>query len=143
MNGQKISKGKRVVKKVLIIIAMVYVGIVAAFESLLGYFQPADDQTMVITTFDSEGRGADRVVARLESDGNLYVAANHWPRAWYQAALLNKAVEITFNGETLPYTAVLLEGEDHDRVNNAHPLPFAFRVLTGFPPRYLMRLDPR
>ena len=70
------------VKKVLIIIAMVYVGIVAAFESLLGYFQPADDQTMVITPFVSEGRGADRVVARLESDGNLYVAANHCPRAW-------------------------------------------------------------
>ena len=83
------------------------------------------------------------MVARLESDGNLYVAANHWPRAWYKAALENKSVEITFNGQTLPYTAVLLEAEDRERVNNAHPLPFAFRALTGFPPRYLMRLDPR
>ena len=131
------------VKKILIIIALVYVGIVAAFESLLGYFQPADDQTMVITTFDNDGEGADRVVARLESRGELYVAANHWPRAWYYAALNNAAVEITFNAETLPYTAVLLEGEDHDRVNDAHSLPLAFRILTGFPPRYLMRLDPR
>lgn len=131
------------VKKILIIIALVYVGIVAVFESLLGYFQPADDQTMVITTYDDVGEGADRVVARLESEGNLYVAANHWPRAWYYAALDNAAVEITFDGQTLPYTAVLIEGEDHDRVNDTHALPFAFRILTGFPPRYLMRLDPR
>ena len=131
------------VKKILIIIALVYVGIVAGFESLLGYYQPTDDQTMVITTYDDVGEGADRVVARLESEGNLYVAANHWPRAWYYAALDNAAVEITFDGQTLPYNAVLIEGEDHDRVNDAHALPFAFRMLTGFPPRYLMRLDPR
>ena len=130
-------------KKKLIIIALVYVGVVAVFEGLLGYYQPADDQTMVITTYDDVGEGADRVVARLESEGNLYVAANHWPRAWFYAALDNAAVEITFDGQTLPYTAVLIEGEDHDRVNDAHALPFAFRILTGFPPRYLMRLDPR
>ena len=130
-------------KKILIIIALVYVGIVAGFESLLGYYQPTDDQTMVITTYDDVGEGADRVVARLESEGNLYVAANHWPRAWYYAALDNAAVEITFDGQTLPYNAVLIEGEDHDRVNEAHALPLAFRILTGFPPRYLMRLDPR
>jgi hypothetical protein len=131
------------VKKILIIIALVYVGIVAVFESLLGYYQPADDQTMVITTYNDVGEGADRVVARLENEGNLYVAANHWPRAWYYAALDNTAVEITFNGQTFPYTAVRIEGEDHDRVNDAHALPLAFRILTGFPPRYLMRLDPR
>ena len=131
------------VKKKLIIIALVYVGVVAVFEGLLGYYQPADDQTMVITTYDDVGEGADRVVARLESEGNLYVAANHWTRAWYYAALDNAAVEITFDGQTLPYTAVLIEGEDHDRVNDAHALPIAFRILTGFPPRYLMRLDPR
>jgi hypothetical protein len=59
--------------KILMIVALVYVGIVATFESLLGYFQPADAQTMVITTYDSEGQGADRVVARLESNGALYV----------------------------------------------------------------------
>ena len=72
--------------KILMIVALVYVGIVATFESLLGYFQPADEQTMVITTYDSKGRGVDRVVARLESDGALYVAANHWPRAWFNDA---------------------------------------------------------
>lgn len=129
--------------KILMIVALVYVGIVATFESLLGYFQPAGAQTMVITTYDSDGQGADRVVARLESNGALYVAANHWPRAWFNDALENEEVDITFDGETQPYRAVLLEGVDHDAVNAQHALPLAFRILTGFPPRYLMRLDPR
>ena len=129
--------------KILMIVTLVYVGIVATFESLLGYFQPADAQTMVITTYDSDGQGADRVVARLESNGALYVAANHWPRAWFNDAMENDEVDITFDGETQPYRAVLLEGVDHDAVNAQHALPLAFRILTGFPPRYLMRLDPR
>ena len=129
--------------KILMIVALVYVGIVATFESLLGYFQPADAQTMVITTYDSDGQGADRVVARLKSNGTLYVAANHWPRGWFNDALENDEVDITFDGETQSYRAVLLEGVDHDAVNAQHALPLAFRILTGFPPRYLMRLDPR
>ncbi len=129
--------------KILMIVALIYVGIVATFESLLGYFQPANAETMVITTYDSDGKGADRVVARLESNGALYVAANHWPRAWFNDAIENDEVDITFDGETQSYRAVLLHGVDHDAVNAQHSLPLAFRILTGFPPRYLMRLDPR
>ena len=118
--------------KILVIVALVYVGIVATFESLLGYFQPADAQTMVITTYDSDGQGADRVVARLESNGALYVAANHWPRAWFNDALENDEVDITFDGETQPYRAVLLEGVDHDAVNAQHALPLAFRIPVSY-----------
>ena len=129
--------------KIFLILGGIYVGIVATFESLLGYFQPADAQTMVITTFDADGVGSDRVVARLETDGQLYVAANHWPRAWYRAALANDRVEITFAGITAPYRAVLLQGAEHDRIDADHALPLGFRILTGFPPRYLMRLDPQ
>ncbi len=129
--------------KIVLILGGIYVGIVATFESLLGYFQPADAQTMVITTFDADGVGSDRVVARLETDGQLYVAANHWPRAWYRAALANDRVEITFAGITAPYRAVLLQGAEHDRIDADHALPLGFRILTGFPPRYLMRLDPQ
>jgi hypothetical protein len=36
-----------------------------------------------------------------------------------------------------------LEGAEHERINADHALPLGFRVLTGFPPRYLMRLDPQ
>ena len=130
------------VAKILLIVGLVYVGIVTAFESLLGYFQPADASTMVITTFDEQGQSADRVVARLESNGELYVAANHWPRAWYYSALERDEVTITLNGATQGYRAVLLTGAEHERVDAQHALPLSFRILTGFPPRYLMRLEP-
>ena len=120
----------------------VYVGIVVAFESMIGVFQPADDSTLVITTTDGEGTH-DRVVSRLESDGKLYVAANHWPRAWYNRAIDNPEVAATVAGEKGDYLSVPVAGEEHDRVDRANSLPFAFRVLTGFPPRLFLRLDPR
>ena len=69
--------------KIVVIVVLVYLGIVVAFESMIGYFQPTAGSTLVITTFDADGTPHDRVVSRLESGGQLYVAANHWPRAWY------------------------------------------------------------
>ena len=86
--------------KIIVIVCVVYVGIVVAFESLLGHFQPAGRGTMSITTTQEGGGKHTRVVARLETDGKLYVAANHWPRAWYHEALKDPDVAITFNGET-------------------------------------------
>ncbi|MEZ5560338.1 MAG: nitroreductase/quinone reductase family protein [Pseudomonadales bacterium] len=128
--------------KIAAIVMLVYVGIVVAFESLIGYFQPAGASTMVITTTGADGEAADRVVARLESDGKLYVAANHWPRAWYREALANPVVEVDLGDGRHSYTAVPLEGAEYDRVNAAHPLGPVVRFLTGYPPRRLMRLDP-
>jgi hypothetical protein len=128
--------------KIVVILVLVYVGIVAAFESLIGVLQPAGGETLVITTHEN-GEAYDRVVSRLESEGRLYVAANHWPRAWYERALVNPEVEATIDGEKRPYRAVPVDGAEHDRVNGAHPLPLPFRFLTGFPPRYFLRLDPR
>ena len=129
--------------KILVILALVYVGIVVAFESLIGYLQPEASSTLVITTFDDEGTPHDRVVSRLESDSQLYVAANHWPRAWYTRALDNPEVEATINGVRGSYLAVPVMGAEHERVQAANPLGPFFRILTGFPPRYFVRLDPR
>jgi hypothetical protein len=128
--------------KWIAIAIVVYVGIVVIFESLIGYFQPADESTLVITTTDAGGEASDRVVSRLESGGKLYVAANHWPRAWYGQALENPKVDVDVNGAKGPYEAVPVTGAEHDRVNEEHALPIPFRILTGFPPRYLLRLDP-
>jgi hypothetical protein len=125
------------------IAALVYVGIVVAFESLIGYFQPAGGSTLVITTFDAGGALHDRVVSRLESDGQLYVAANHWPRAWYERALANPEVQVTFGGEKRDLRAVPVEGAEHERVDAANRLPLWFRFVTGFPRRLFVRLDPR
>jgi len=124
------------------ILFVVYVGIVVAFESLLGIIQPEAESTVVITIMDEDGIPADRVVSRLESDGHIYVAANHWPRAWYEQALENPEVQITSDGATVDYVAVPVSGEERERVNAENSLGF-IRFLTGFPPREFLRLDPR
>lgn len=129
--------------KRIAIALVVYIGIVVAFESLLGYVQPAGQGTLVIITAAEDGTRSGRVVARLDSNDQLYVAANHWPRAWYRRALEQPNVQVTLNGETGDYRAVRVTGAEHDRVNDEHGLGVVFRLLTGFPPRYFVRLDPR
>ena len=128
--------------KWLIILFLVYVGIVFTFESLLGYFQPAGQGTLVITTSAEDGSLNDRVLAHLESNGQLYVAANHWPRAWYTNALANPNVQVRVDGTKSAYRAVPVSGTEHDRVDQEHRLGVVFRILTVFPPRYFVRLDP-
>jgi hypothetical protein len=129
--------------RIVAIAFLVYVGIVVAFESLLGFFQPRAGSTLVITTFDEAGAAHDRVVARLESDGQLYVAANHWPRAWYRRALAHPEVRVALDGVTGEYRAVPVTGAERDRVDRENHLPLPFRILTGFPPRHFLRLEPR
>jgi len=129
--------------KIVATIVLVYLGIVVAFESLIGYFQPTAGSTLVITTFDADGTPHDRVVSRLESSGQLYVAANHWPRAWYNRALENPEVHASLDGQKGDYRAVPVTGVEHDRVDSENSLGVGFRILTGFPPRYFLRLDPR
>ena len=129
--------------KWIVVALLVYVGIVATFESLIGYFQPAGDSTLVITTTDAGGVPHDRVVARLETDGKLYVAVNHWPRAWYRRALENPLVQATFDGKQADYRAVFVTGDEYARVEREHHAGIVFRLLTGFPPRYFFRLDTR
>jgi hypothetical protein len=129
--------------KIVVTAALVYVGIVVAFESLIGIIQPTTGSTLVITTLDEDGNTNDRVLERLQSDDKLYVAVNHWPRAWYERALANPAVRVTLDGVEGDYTAVQLTGAERDRVDAEHSLPFFFRILTGFPERHIIRLDPR
>jgi hypothetical protein len=132
----------KIAKRVLIAL-VVYVGIVAAFESMIGFLQPQDQSTLVITTTDGDGDSNDRVLAHLESDGKIFVAANHWPRAWYAQALENPNVQVELETGKGDYLAVDLTDEEYTRVTEEHGLPLAFRILTGFPPRYFLRLEPR
>ena len=125
------------------IVVLVYVGVVVAFESMIGVFQPANESTLVITTTDEDGTAHDRVVSRLESGGHLYVAANHWPRAWYERALEDREVQATVDGQKRGYLAVPVSDSEHDRVESEHAHGVLFRIVTGFPPRYFLRLDPR
>ena len=129
--------------KIVVILLVSYVGFVAVFESLLGFFQPGGQSTLVITTTAEDGTTHDRVLARLQSSGRMYVAANHWPRGWYKEALENASVQITIDGATGAYRAIPVTGEEHDRVNSDNGTGIVFKIMTGFPPRYFVRLDPR
>jgi hypothetical protein len=129
--------------KIIAIAIVVYVGIVTAFESMIGWFQPASGSTLVITTFDPDGAAHDRVVSRLESGGQLYVAANHWPRAWYERALANPDVQVAVDGQKADYRAVPVAAAEHAQVDGDNRLPLVFRILTGFPKREFLRLEPK
>ncbi len=128
--------------KIALLVLLSYVLLVVIFESSLGYFQPENDSTLQITTTGSDGSRSPRVVARLDSGGQLYVAANHWPRAWYREALANPVVQIESNTERGMYIAVPVSAAEHDAVDADNSLGLLFRILTGFPPRYFLRLEP-
>ena len=126
----------------------VYIGFVIAFETLyLGWYQPKLAATgipmLVITTTDDSGVSDERRLARLETDGKLYVSAHHWPRGWHGRAIENPNVRVEIEGVASDYRAVSVDGEEFERVAVEYPLPFLVRFLMGFPPpREILRLDP-
>lgn len=129
--------------KILIGLVVLYACIVAGFESLIGFIQPSGGSTLLLTTFDADGTAHDRVLARLDTDGKVYVSANHWPRAWYRRARANPDVQATIDGVKGNYRVVSVDGAEAERVEREHPHSLWFRFVTGFPPRYFVRLDPR
>jgi serine/threonine protein kinase len=78
-----------------------------------------------------------------DDDGRLFVAANHWPRAWYHRALENPDVSVTRNGETTDYRAVPVSEEERERLLDESGFPLVAYFFTGFAPRQFLRLDPR
>ena len=130
----------KILKIISIGLVVVYIGLVVLFESWLGYSQPSNQNSLVITTFDDQ-EAKHRVLSAVNNDGRLYVSANHRPRAWYRQALSNPNVEVNYKGETNSYLAVPVEGKEHDKLKEEHAHPLTFRILTGFPPRYFLRLD--
>ena len=137
----------KAIKWVVAVLA-VYVGFVVVFETLyLGWYQPKFESSgipmLVITTTDDSGASHARRLARLETDGQLYVSAHHWPRAWHSRAIENPNVRVEIEGAAADYVAVPVEGEEFERVAAEHPIPLPIRFLMGFPPsREILRLDP-
>lgn len=131
--------------RIAVIAAAVYVLLVVAFESMLGYFQPAGGDSIVIVTTDDAGNPHERVISRRDIDGNIYVAANHWPRQWYSRAMERPQVEVAteVDGDARPYLAVPLTGDELERVAEIYDAGLVFKFMTGFPPRRFLRLDPR
>jgi hypothetical protein len=126
-------------------ILLIYVGSVVWFEARLGINQPQGSTSIVIATFNEGSERHERVLRLEQIDSKNYVAANHWPRAWYRQALSNPLVEVKLPGTEVftPFTAVPLEGAELDKVAEIYPVGSNFRFRTGYPPRRFMRLDPR
>ena len=155
MNNEKASAARggyarrRLVKR-LAVLLVAYVGLVVAFESFVVFMgrrqaahgvQPGENW-LLITTTDAEGSRS-AVVAGVEVDGQLYVAANHWPRGWYYRVVRNPDVEVTRRGKSMACRAVPVTGGERARVSQEYTLPWLLRFLTGFPPRSFLRLSPR
>ncbi|MEM1436771.1 MAG: hypothetical protein AAGG11_22170 [Pseudomonadota bacterium] len=129
--------------KRLIVLLLIYVGIVVVFESLIGVLQPQSDNTMVLTSAADGGATLNRVVTRIEVDGRLYAAVNHWPRAWYGQVLEDPEVNIAMEGASAPYRAAnVTDPAEFAAVQAARPLGMVIKLLTGFPPRRFVRFDP-
>lgn len=128
--------------KRLALALVVYVGIVIAFETLIGVFQPQSEETMVVSNAATGDAALNRVLTRIESDGQLYAAVNHWPRAWYRKVLENPEVRIAIGDEVAAYRAVgVSDPAEIDRLQAARPAPIVFKILTGFPPRKFVRFE--
>lgn len=133
--------------KVVGVVAAIYIVFVALFEGVfLGYNQPKLEgfgiPMLVLTTTDASGEPSPRRLARIETDGKLYVSTHHWPRGWYHEAVANPDVQVEIDGITEDYVAVPVEGEEFQQVAARLPLGVRTRFLMGFPPeRDILRLD--
>ena len=108
-------------------------------------FQPENigGATIVLSTTGADGRPHERVLSPIDDGGQLFVAANHWPRAWYHRALENPDVRVTRKGDMADYRAVPVSEEERERLLDAPGFPLVAYVFTGFAPRQFLRLDPR
>tara|TARA_B110000285_G_scaffold164163_1_gene183296 strand:- start:13650 stop:14141 length:492 start_codon:yes stop_codon:yes gene_type:complete len=125
------------------VLFLVYVGSIAWFEVRLGYNQPQGNTSLVIATFSDDNERHERVLRLEKIEGRNYIAANHWPRSWYNQAINNPNVEVKLPGEDSfeNYLAVPLEGGEEEHIRQVYSFGFEFRFRTGFPPRYFLRLD--
>ncbi len=129
--------------KIILGLLVGYVGLVVAFELMIGILQPEQGQVLTITTTGDDGVVNDRVLSWLDDDGTVFVSANHWPRAWYNEALENPQVQVAINGQRGDYVAVPIDNDtEWERLDTQFAHPFLFRFITGFPPRLFLRLDP-
>ncbi len=142
--------GLRMIQKVaatllLACVTMGSIGCIGA-TAVVSVVQPTNVggiPVLVLTTFAEDGTSNDRVLARIERDGQLFVSANHWIRPWYHRALANPEVQVTIDGHKADYLALPVTDEERDRLLSTSEVPFVLRVLFGFPPRQFLRLDPR
>jgi F420H(2)-dependent quinone reductase len=122
-------------------LAAAHTGCITAFAA----FQPENlgGETIVLSTTGPDGKSHERVLSPIDRNGQLFVAANHWPRAWYHRALENPQVRVRRGDETTDYRAVPVTEQERERLLDESGFPLVLYVFTGFAPRQFLRLDPR
>ncbi|TDI95102.1 MAG: DUF385 domain-containing protein [Deltaproteobacteria bacterium] len=125
----------------LCVLAAAHTGCMTAVAA----FQPKNigGPTIVIATTGADGKSHERVLSPIDDDGQLFLAANHWPRAWYHRALENPNVRVTRDGETTDYRAIPVSEHERERLLDEYGFPLVAYVFTGFAPRQFLRLEPR
>lgn len=91
--------------RVLAIVLGVYLLLGLTADVLIGLFQPQNDGTVMIRTFDDNG-AHETVLSLRDDDGQLWVESGHWFRGWYHRAVANPEVELIRNGSAERYVAV-------------------------------------
>ena len=132
---------RTIVLSSLCMLAAAHTGCMTGFAA----FQPENlgGETIVLSTTGSDGKVYERVLSPIDDDGQLFVAANHWPRAWYHRALENPEVRVSRGGTTTDYRAVPVSEQERERLLDESGFPVFLYLFTGFAPRQFLRLDPR
>jgi hypothetical protein len=125
----------------LCILTTAHAGCMTAFAAFQA--ENIGGATIVLSTAGADGKSHERVLSPIDHDDQLFVAANHWPRAWYHRALENPNVRVTRDGETTDYRAVPVSEQERERLLDESGFPLVAYVFTGFAPRQFLRLDPR
>jgi deazaflavin-dependent oxidoreductase (nitroreductase family) len=122
-------------------LAAAHIGCITAVAA----FQPENlgGETIVLSTTGSDGKSYERVLSPIDDNGQLFVAANHWPRAWYHRARENPEVRVTRGGKTTDYRAVPVSEQERERLLDESGFPLVLYIFTGFAPRQFLRLDSR
>jgi len=137
--------------RVVSITVALYLVIALIFDASIGYFQPQPEggPTAVLRTYDDLGKPHDTVLTLLDDNGQLWVQSGHWSRGWYRRATRHPEVDLTRDGETMPYRAIPLDTpEAHDTVMRLMGKGEGVRFWIGrtmllFAPIKPVRLDPR
>ena len=131
-------------------LAAIYLVLWIGLGTAIGYFQPQDNGTAVVTTFDSSGAAFDTVIRPVKSEGGqIWLLSGQWFRSWYTRALENKKIELQIDGITTTYWAIAVvdeqeiadvlkirfEGVSNTRINIG-------RFLFLFAPVKIIRLEP-
>ncbi len=123
-------------------ILVVYVGLVLLAEALAWRLQPPMEGGVTLRIRGKNGETLERTVYGHWLDDILYVSSNHWFRSWYHAIRRHRELEVVRDGRTQRYRAEDVVAEERSRVLESYRMGFLLRLLCGFAPRRLLRLEP-